>query len=371
MKTSLVKHFSNIPDPRMTNKCDHKLIDILVIAVCATICRCDDSWVSIEDFAEVRLDWLKKFLELPNGIPSHDTIRRLFLLLDPVEFQNCFYEWANSFREKISGETIAFDGKTSRGSRDNQLGKKAIHMVSAWANENKLILGQIKVDEKSNEITAIPKLLDLLDVSGCTVTIDAMGTQKNIVGKIIDNNADYVLGLKENQKNLHDDVKTYIDDQLDVGLTDNTHQKKMTTDADHGRIEERVFHLFTNLHWLEQVPDWKGLIGIGVVESKIEKNGKTSFERRYYITSLNCIEKFAKNVRGHWGIENSLHWVLDVAFNEDDSTRRKGNSPANSAVLRHITLNLLKNEKTKKRSINGKRCLASLDTGYLEKVIFG
>ncbi len=370
METNLVKHFSKIQDPRMTNKCDHKLIDILVITVCATICRCDEGWESIEDFAEARFDWLKKFLDLPNGIPSHDTIRRLFLLLDPVEFQNCFYDWANSFREKITGETISFDGKASRGSSDDKLGKKAIHMVSAWANDNKLILGQIKVDEKSNEITAIPKLLELLDVSGCTVTIDAMGTQKNIAEKIISKNADYVLGLKENQKNLHDDVKVYIDEQLDDAVTDNSHQELSTTDADHGRIEERRFHLFTDLHWLDQAPDWNGLKGIGVVESKVEKNGKISVERRYYITSLSSVESFAKNVRGHWGIENSLHWVLDVAFNEDSCTRRKGNAPANSAVLRHIVLNLLKREKAKK-SINRKRCLASLDTDYLEKVIFG
>ena len=371
MNSSLVEHFSKIKDPRMVKKCDHKLIDILVITVCATLCRFDESWESIEDFANLRIDWLKKFLELPNGIPSQDTIRRVFLLLDPVVFQDCFYGWANNFRDKISGETIAIDGKASRGSRDNVLGKLAIHTVSAWANENQLVLGQVKVGEKSNEITAIPKLLDLLDVSGCTVTIDAMGTQKAIAEKIIDNGADYILGLKGNQGNLHDDVKTYITDQLDVKKTDVSHQTKKTADADHGRIEERNFHLFTDLKWLDQKPDWKGIEGIGVVESRVERNGKISCERRFYITSLNCIEKFSKGVREHWGIENSLHWTLDVAFNEDRSTRKKGNAPANSTVLKHITLNLLKREKSLKRSINTKRSHACMNLDYLEKVVFG
>lgn len=371
MNSSLVEHFSDIKDPRIEKKCDHLLIDILVIAVCASLCRFDESWKSMEDFANLKKSWLEKFLKLPNGIPSFDTIRRVFLLLDPEEFQECFYGWASSFKSKISGETIAIDGKCSRGSTDKSSGKRAIHMVSAWANENKMVLGQIKVDEKSNEITAIPKLLDLLDVSGCTVTIDAMGTQKEIAEKIIDNEADYVLGLKGNQGNLFDDVKTYINDQLDTKLTDLSHQKKDTADADHGRIEEREFHLFTDIKWLEQKTSWKGLNGIGVVENKIEKDGQISCERRFYLTSLKEIDYFSKAVREHWGIENSLHWTLDVAFNEDRSTRKKGHSPSNSAVLRHITLNLLKKEKSLKRSINTKRSHACMNPDYLEKLVFG
>ncbi len=371
MSANLVEHFSKIKDPRIINKCDHKLIDILVIVVCASLSRFDDSWESIEDFGNLRKDWLKQFLELPNGIPSMDTMRRVFLLIDPAEFQSCFHDWAGAFRSKITGETIAIDGKCSRGSRDETLGKKAIHMVSAWANENQLVLGQVKVDEKSNEITAIPKLLKLLDISGCTVTIDAMGTQKKIAEDIVDNSGDYILGLKGNQGNLHDDVKTYINDQLDTKITDGSHQTKETTDADHGRIEERKFHLFTDISWLDQKSDWKGLTAIGVVESNVEKNGRLSFERRFYITSLSCIDRFSKGVREHWGVENSLHWTLDVAFDEDRSTRKKGNSPANSAVLRHITLNLLKKEKTLKRSINTKRSHACINLSYLEKVVFG
>jgi predicted transposase YbfD/YdcC len=369
--SSLVEHFSKIKDPRIEKKCSHKLLDILVITVCATICRFDESWESIEDFANLKFDWLKKFLELPDGIPSHDTFRRVFLLLDPVAFQKCFYAWASSFREKIVGETIALDGKTSRGSSDISLDKKGVHMVSAWANENQMVLGQIKVNEKSNEITAIPELLELLDVSGCTVTIDAMGTQKEIAKKIIEKDADYVLGLKGNQETLHDDVKTYIDDQMDNKITTSSHQSKKTVDANHGRIEERNYHLFTDLDWLEQKDDWAGLMGIGMVESRIEKNKKISLERRYYITSLQCIDRFAKDVRSHWGIENSLHWSLDVSFNEDRKTQRKGNSPANSAVLRHIVMNLLKREKSKKISINRKRAIACMVPDYLEKVIFG
>ena len=371
MNPSLIEHFSKVKDPRVISRCDHLLVDIIIIAVCASLCRCDESWEQVEEFGNIKKDWFKKFLKLPNGIPSHDTIRRVFLLINPTDLQKCFFEWAAELREKISGETIAIDGKASRGSRDLALDKKAIYTVSAWAVENKLVLGQVKVGEKSNEITAIPKLLELLDVSGCTVTIDAMGTQKVIAKDIVDNDADYILGLKGNQGNLHSDVKTFIDDQLDEKITDKSHQEKLTVDANHGRVEERKFHLFTDIDWLEQKPDWAGLTGIGVVESHIEKNGKTSYERRLYITTLTCIEKFSKSVRGHWGIENGLHWSLDVAFNEDKSTRRKGESPANSAVLRHISLNLLKSEKSKKISINRKRQRACLLPDYLEKIIFG
>lgn len=368
--SNLIKHFSDLKDPRMVKKTQHKLMDILVIAVCASLCRCDDSWEDVEFFGELRIEWFKKFLDLPNGIPSHDTFRRVFLLIDIVGFQTCFYNWANSFRKKIEGETIAIDGKTICGSVDKAHGIKASHIVSAWANENQLVLGQVKVDEKSNEITAIPKILELLDLKGCTVTIDAMGTQKEIAKKIIEAEADYLLGLKGNQGNLHDNVKTYINDQLDAVLTDSSHQEKTTTDADHGRLEIRNFHLFTCLDWLEKKDEWVGLKGIGVVESIVEKNEKITRERRYYITSLTSIERFAKDVRSHWGIE-SMHWILDVAFNEDNSTRRKGNSPANCGVLKHISLNLLKREKTCKRSINGKRVRAVNDVSYLEKVIWG
>jgi predicted transposase YbfD/YdcC len=369
--TSLVDHFSKVKDPRMVNKCNHLLVDIIVIVVCASLCRYDESWEQIEEFGNIRKSWFKKFLKLPNQIPSHDTMRRVFLLLDPVHLQESFYNWASELRSYIAGETIAIDGKASRGSRDISLDKKAIYTVSAWAVENELVLGQVKVNEKSNEITAIPKLLELLDVSGCTITIDAMGTQRSIAKDITDKKADYILGLKGNQGNLHDDVKTYINDQLDEKITDESHQEKLTVDADHGRHEQRKFHLFTNIDWLEQKPDWAGLAGVGVVESTIEKKGQISFERRFYITSLICIEKFSKSVRGHWGIENGLHWTLDVAFNEDKSTRRKGEAPANSAILRHITLNVLKQDKTKKMSINRKRQRACIDLDYLQTLVFG
>ena len=371
MSNSLVEHFSTLKDPRMVKKCDHKLIDILVIVVCATICRWDESWEQVADFAVERESWLRKFLELPAGIPSHDTLRRVFLLLDPNELQSCFLGWASCFRTKISGETIAIDGKTVRGSRDKSSNKRPIHVVSAWANENQLVLGQVKVDEKSNEITAIPELLNLLDIAGCTITIDAMGTQKKIVEVISDKNADYVLGLKSNQKALHDDVKTYIDDQLDIALTDDSHSEKKTADADHGRIEERSFHLFTDISWIEKKDSWKNFNAIGVVQARIERDGGVSTDRRYYITSLKDVDNFAKHVRGHWGVENSLHWTLDVAFNEDKCTRRKGNAPANSNVLKHMVLNLLKREKTKKIAINRKRAMAGWRNDYLEKIVFG
>ena len=283
------------------------IVVILVIAVCASLCRFNESWKSIEDFTHLREDWLRQFLKLSHGIPSHDTIRRFFLLLDAIEFQKYFQNWASSFKRKILGETVAIDGKALKGSRDNALEKKAI----------------------------------------------------------------YILGLKRNQGNLHDDVTTYIKDQLDHKITDSSHQTKETVDADHGRIEEIKFHLFSKIDWLEQRPDWAGLKAIGVIESKREIKGKTSFERRFYITSLESIDKFSKGVREHWGVENSLHWTLDVAFDEDRSTRKKGNSPANSSVLKHITLNLLKKEKTLKRSINTKRSHACMNLNYLEKVVFG
>ena len=246
MSSSLIENFSNMKDPRILKKCDHLLIDILVVTVCASLCRFDESWESIEDFAHLKKDWLQK---LPNGVPSYDTIRRVFLLLNPVEFQDCFQNWANSFLKKIDGETIAIDGKALKGSCDNTLGRKAIYMVSAWASENKIVLGQVKVNEKSNEITAIPKLLELLDTTGCTVTIDEMGTQTKIAEKIIENKAGYILGLKGNQRNLHDDVTTHVNDQLDGEITDKSYQSKETTDADHGRIEIRKFYLFSDLDW--------------------------------------------------------------------------------------------------------------------------
>lgn len=371
LSTSFIEHFSKIEDPRILKKCEHKLIDILVIAVCATICRFDESWDSVEEFGNERKDWFKKFLDLPNGIPSHDTFRRVFLLLNPSALNTCFVEWANSMREKIPDEIIAIDGKTLAGSRDGDIRKKGVHIVSAWANENKLILGQLKVDEKSNEITAIPKLLDLLDIKGCTVTIDAMGTQREIAKKIIEGEGDYVLGLKGNQGTLLDDVKTYIDDQLAPDINEKNYQILETTDADHGRIETRKFYLFTEIDWLEQRPNWAGLHGIAAIDSIVENKGKISTERRYFITSHTDVLKFSKSARAHWGIENSVHWILDVSFNEDNSTRKKGHSPENCAVLRHVVLNLLKREKSRKISVNRKRMMACIRPDYLEKIIFG
>jgi len=370
MNSNFLKHFSKVKDPRIQGKCRHQLIDIIVITVCATICRFDESWESIQEFGEIKIDWFQNFLSLPNGIPSHDTFRRVFLLLDPEDLQKAFYSWANSIRTVNKSETICLDGKTSRGSVDTKLSKRAIHTVSAWANECQMVLGQIKVDDKSNEITAIPELLDFLDISGCTITIDAMGTQKEIAKKIVEKEANYVLALKRNQGTLHDDVRTYIDDQIDNEVNDESHSCLTTADADHGRVEERTYHLFTKIDWLHKKDDWEGLCSIGAVDSTRFINGKSSTQRRYFITSLKDLERFAKDVRGHWGIENSLHWTLDVAFNEDKSTRKKGNSPANSTVLRHIALNLLKKEKTRKVSINRKRSLACMVPEYLEKIIF-
>jgi len=338
------------------------LIDIIVIAVCATICGADD-WEAIEEFGRTRRGWFEQFLELPHGIPSHDTFRRVFGALNAEQFQGCFIEWIQAVQKITKSQIVAVDGKMLRRSHDKTLGKKAIHMVSAWAAENQLVLGQVKVDDKSNEITAIPQLLDLLEIAGCIVTIDAMGCQKEITKKIIGQDADYVLALKENQGGLYDDVQELFSYAEETAFADCDYHK--TVEKGHGRIEIRECWTISSseyLIYLRNLSDWANLRTIVMVKRERRLGGKVETEVKYYISSLvSSAQHTLDAVRGHWGIENRLHWVLDIAFREDECRLRKGHGAQNVAVLRHIALNLLKQENTCKRGIKTKRLKAGWD----------
>ena len=362
--------FQNIHDPRHHNK-RHKLIDIIFIAVCAVVSGAD-TYEQIENFGNKRIKWLRKFLELPYGIPSHDTFGRIFERIIPNEFQSCFMKWIESVAELTKGQVIAIDGKTLRRSHDHTNDKKAIHMISAWASSNEVVLGQLKTEEKSNEITAIPTLLQLLEISGCIITIDAMGTQKKIAKTIIKKDADYILSLKENHKTLFEEVVRFFDDMEDMQKLGYVFDTHTDVDGGHGRIETRKSIVTSSIDWLQDKNNWEGLKGIGMIESKREIGEECSIERRYYILSLDCdAQFFGDAVRKHWGIENSVHWVLDIAFREDESRIRKGNAPENFAAIRHIALNLLRNNKTFKGSVKTKRLNAAMDIKYLEEVMFG
>lgn len=367
---SISRHFSNLSDPRRDNK-RHKLIDIITIAICAVICNAD-SFEHIAEFGRAKHEWLKGFLDLPHGIPSADTFERIFSRIDPEEFKNCFMEWIQAISQLTKGEVIAVDGKTLRRSHDKSNGKSAIHMVSAWACANGLVIGQIKTEEKSNEITAIPQLLRTLEIEGCIVTIDAMGCQKNIAETIVEKNADYVFSLKGNQSNLHDDVKLFFQTQKENNFKDISLDYYETVDADHGKIEIRKYWTTSDIGWLQGKEKWKKLETICMVQRERQFENKTVSETSYYIGSIeNNAENFAYAVRSHWAIENSLHWVLDVSFREDESRIRKDNAPENFAVLRHIALNMIKKETSLKKSIKSKRLRAGWDNNYLLKVLAG
>ncbi len=366
---SLESFFERIDDHRRHNKL-HKLIDVILIAICAVVAGAD-TYEQIENFGKKRKRWLLRFLELPYGIPSHDTFGRIFERMNPNEFQNCFKLWIESVTDRTKGQVIAIDGKTLRRSHDRSSDKKAIHMISAWASSNQVVLGQLKTKEKSNEITAIPHLLRLLDISGCIITIDAMGTQKKIAQTIIKNDGDYILAVKENHKTLYDETVLFFKEMESMELEGFTFDKYETVDGGHGRIETRKYAMTSDIDWLQDKEKWAGLKSLGMVESTREIKGECSHEKRYYISSLECdAKKFGDAVRNHWGIENSVHWVLDIAFREDESRIRKGSAPENFAAIRHIALNLLRNNKTFKGSVKTKRLNAAMDTKYLEDVVF-
>ena len=367
----LTQRFSTLEDPRTGRAKRHNLLDVVVIAICAVICGAD-SWVDVEMFGKSKENWLRRLLSLPNGIPSHDTFGRVFARLDPEQFERCFREWVDTVNEVMEGEVVAIDGKTVRGSHDRVTGKSAIHMVSAWASVNQLVLGQLKVNDRSNEITAIPELLDTLDVSGCTVTIDAMGCQKDIAKAITEKGADYLLAIKRNQPQLYDDV-TDVFDQLRCPDSDTDYRFCETVEKGHGRIEKRrcwAVSAPAHLDYVNELGEWTNLKSLTMVESDRTENGKTSTQTRYYISSLpNDARKLLSGVRVHWGIENSVHWVLDVAFGEDDSRVRTGNSAENFSVLRRMALNMLKAETTSKGGVAAKRKRAGWDEDYLLRVL--
>jgi len=366
---SIIDHFSVIEDPRIERRKEHKLIDILCIAICATLSGADD-FTAMEAFGYAKEEWFRTFLELPNGIPSHDTFGRVFSLIDNQKFCECFTSWVGAATAELGVKLIAIDGKTSRRSYDKSRNKPAIHMVSAFATELGLTLGQVKTEEKSNEITAIPALLDRLTLSGCIVTIDAMGCQREIAAKIVDKGGDYVLAVKGNQKELHEDVKLFFDDVVGAGFKDTPHDYYETVEKGHGRIETRRYWTTDDIGWLDTAKKWRGLKMIGMVESEREIGESKTVERRYYIGSVeNNAKVFGVAVRNHWTIENKLHWSLDVMFREDDSRIRIGNAAENMAILRHMALNILRQEKTSKRGVKTKRLNAGWNEGYLVKLL--
>ncbi len=367
---SLSEHFGRLEDPREEELVEHKLLDMLVIAVCAVICGAD-TWVEVETFGKARQVWLESFLDLPHGIPSHDTFGRLFARLSSYQFQRCFASWIQAVFTVSSGQVIAIDGKTLRRLYDRRCNKAAIHMVSAWANANRLVLGQVKTDAKSNEITAIPELLKLLEVKGNIVTIDAMGCQKAIAAGIIDRGGNYVLALKGNQGRLSEQVNQFFTQAQANQFAGIAHEYHETVDGGHGRVEVRRYWTVTVPPEITEAAKWKGLQSIGMVESERHIGAKvTAGETRYYITSLDSdAKRFGRAVRGHWGIENRLHWSLDVTFNEDGCRVRQGQAAENFAVLRHLALNLLQQDKTTRLGIKAKRFKAALDPQYLAKLL--
>ena len=366
------KHFGQVTDPRVDRTKDHKLIDIIAIAICAVICGAEN-WVDIELYGKSKLDWLKTFLELPNGIPSHDTFGRVFNKIDAEDFQKAFFEWVMAVNTIIQGQIINIDGKCLRGSSDQFLGKRAIYMVSAWASENEIVLGQRKVDKKSNEITAIPELLKMLSIAGCIVTIDAIGTQTEIAQTIVDVQAEYVLSVKENQGHLFEDIAClFAVDQADNFKYASLDYAK-TVNSGHGRIDIRECWSTANPEYLKLIrhcDHWAGLQSVAmVVNTRIIGDKETKYVR-YYITTLPSNAKRILHVaRRHWAIENELHWVLDVAMNEDHNRVHKDQGPENMAVLRHTALNLLKQEKTAKGGIHAKQLQAAWNNDYLIKIL--
>ena len=368
-KNAIGEFFSGINDPRQGWKIRHNLTDIMTITICAVICG-SDTWEEIRNYGEIKKEWLGTFLELPNGMPSEDTFARVFSLINPKEFEKRFMEWMQSVAAATDGDIIPIDGKTLRRSYDKKSGKSAIHMVSAWSSVNGCVLGQVKTEEKSNEITAIPELLKILDLHGCVVTIDAMGTQKEIAGQIIEGGGDYLLAVKGNQKSLHEEICLFFQDSIESDFENIDFSFFEESNNGHGRVERRRYWTVKDVSWLDMKDDWKGLNTLCMAESERTVDGKTSTEQRFFIASKKMSAKsFAKACRKHWSIENSLHWCLDVAFREDECRIRKGFASENLAVVRHIALNLLKNEKTVRNGIKAKRLMAGWENNYLVKVL--
>ncbi len=366
----ITKHFASLTDPRR-RKVTYPLINIVTIALCAVIAGADD-FVTIAAWGRQKRAWLARFLDLSNGIPSHDRFNAVFKAIKPGEFERCLLSWITSLHEVTAGQVVAIDGKTLRQSFDKAAGKSAIHMVSAWATANHISLGQVVVDQKSDEITAIPKLLRILELSGCLVTIDAMGCQTEIAAKIVERKGDYVLAVKGNQPSLHSGVVEFFLDHLEDDFARVKVSRHETTEHGHGRDEHRTYYVCDVPEDLPDRARWKGLKRIGMAISDTVRGGKACDDVRYYILSKRMsARRFGATVRGHWGIENSLHWQLDVSFGEDRSRVRKGHADANLSLVRRTALSLLRNERSQKVGVKTKRLTAAWNDDYLEQVLFG
>ncbi len=373
--SSLVNHFSDIEDPRVEARSCHKLVDIIVVTICAVICGAE-SWYDVEEYGARKVSFLRQFLELRHGPASHDTYRRVFTIVNPEKIGSCFVYWVKSLVRLDGTEVIAIDGKTIRRSFDRSRGQTALHMVSAWATESGLVLAQKGCGEKQGEVKVIPELLEVLNVKNAIVTIDAAGCQKSIAKQIVDQGGDYVLALKGNQGLMHEDVQSLFSAARKSRWRGYSYDWFETTESGHGRtekrrywtIEQRPNHDHTLERWGEDT--WAGLNTIGMVESTRKIGTKTTTEVRYFLSSIeNNAESLAKAVRGHWGIENGLNWVLDVVFREDEDRNRTGHAQSNLALVRRIAINLIKQETTSKRSLKGKRKAAAWDDQYLLTVL--
>ena len=371
-RRGLLEYFEALEDPRIERSKRHSLLDIITIAICAVICGAD-TWVHVAMFGRSKEEWFRTFLELPNGIPSHDTFGNVFSRLDPERFQECFMEWSQGVAELLPGAVVAVDGKTARRSYDTRAGKGALHLVSAWAAANTLTLGQVSTEEKSNEITAIPRLLELLELQGCIVTIDAMGCQKEIAQKVLDRGADYVLAVKQNQGHLYEDLKDLFEEAEATGFEGVRYDYATTLNKNHGRRERRECWVISApdcLDYLSTGKEWPGLRSVVKVVGRREAETGITVQPRYFISSLNVsAERLLATVRAHWSIENSLHWSLDVTFREDQCRVRKDHGPQNLATLRNISHNMLKRETSLKVGIQGKRLQAGWREDYLLKVL--
>jgi len=370
----LLECFEGLPDPRMDRTRAHNFLDILVIGLCSTLSG-GENFTDMERFGRLREHWLRTFLQLPQGIPSHDTFNRVFSALDPHAFMDCFGQWIQGVCPNLSNEIVAIDGKALRRAVD--AGGSIPYMVSAWAGEHGLVLGQVKADEKSNEITAVPALLNALKLEGAIVTLDAMGCQKTIAQNIIDKHADHVLALKGNHETTHEEVQAFFAHAVAPCATQCSATAGgghmdfyQSIEKGHGRIETRRYWLSTDIGWFQDKEKWKGLASFGMVESIRKAKGKSTIERRYYLSSLPLdAKRFARAVRGHWGIENSLHWSLDVTFGEDDNRARTKNAAQNLATLRRIALNLVKKDRSIKDTVRGKLFAAALDPDFLRHLL--
>lgn len=366
---SILEHFSPLTDPRIKLKTRHILVEVVAMSLCAMIAGADD-WVEIANFAKEKEEWFKKFLKLPHGTPSHDTFGRVFSLINPEEFGTCFITWLQSVFPVIGSDIIAVDGKTARRSHDRINGQKPIHMVSAWAVNQGLVLGQVKTDEKSNEITAIPELLRTIDLKSCVVTIDAMGAQTKITKQIIEQKGDYVISLKGNQGNLNDEVRQLFEDAEKNGYDHLVHDTHTTVDGGHGRVETRRCVVTNDTDWYADKSKWVGLNTFAMIESTRDLENKIEKDTRFFISSLPMdAERVLEVARGHWAVENSLHWCLDISFREDECRVRKDNAPENLAILRRFALNLIKNDPTRKVGVKASRKRAGWSLKYLEHLL--